>query len=593
MRLLKTLIGVYAVLILGSTCVSAAPISWHTQWNDGVFAEAAKRNRFVILDLHAVWCHWCHVMDEETYGDVKVQALIAKRYVAVSVDADSDPDLSSRYGDWGWPATIILAADGTEIVKRRGFIPPAQMASLLQAIIDDPSPGPSVGPAMVIAAHGGSRLSSGERTALTKTYQQIYDDRHGGWGDVHKFIEAAAMELTYANIDAGETAALPRARQTLDANLRLIDPVWGGVYQYSDQADWNSPHFEKLMSFQADDLRLYSEAYSRWKDPRYLAAAKSLYRYMTAFLGAPDGGFYVSQDADVSVQVNGHDFYQKDDAARRALGMPGIDTHEYARETGWAVRALCKYYDVTGDESALIRAEQAARWAIANRSLPNGAFRHGGRDRGGPFLDDALAMAQGLIALYRSSGDREWLAHASAVLGFVDAGLRDPRTGYIAAAGSGTARGVFREAVRQPEQNAALVRIASLMHHYTGEPRYQRMAAHGMKYLAAYAEAAPAQLRAEILLADRELTAAPIHITVVGGKRDAAARELHSAALRYPSDYLQIDWWDRDEGRLPNPQIQYPPLDRAAAFACSATACSMPVYDAAGIEIAVRAALTP
>ena len=77
-------------------------------------------------------------------------------------------------------------------------------------------------------------------------------------------------------IDGGDAMALQRARQTLDANLQLIDPVWGGVYQYSDEVDWQSPHFEKLMSFQADDLRLYSEAYERWHDPRYLAAAKSL-----------------------------------------------------------------------------------------------------------------------------------------------------------------------------------------------------------------------------------------------------------------------------------------------------------------------------
>ena len=285
---------------------NAAPISWQSRWSDAVFVQAAKDQRFVLLDLHAVWCHWCHVMDEKTYGNPKVQALIAKRYVAVSVDADSDPDLNSRYGDWGWPATIVLAADGTEIVKRRGYIPPEQMAALLQAIIDDPRPGPSVAPPVVVAEGGGSRLTSRERAAALQTYDEIYDDRHGGWGDVHKFIDAAVLELTYSKIDAGDMVALHRARQTLDANLRLIDPVRGGVYQNSDAVDWQSPHYEKLMEFQADDLRLYSEAYTRWKDPRYLAAAQSLYRYMTSFLAAPDGGFYVSQDADVSAQITGH-----------------------------------------------------------------------------------------------------------------------------------------------------------------------------------------------------------------------------------------------------------------------------------------------
>jgi uncharacterized protein YyaL (SSP411 family) len=589
---MKSLVGLCAALILGAPGWAAPPISWQDHWGEALFAQAAKEHRFVILDLHAVWCHWCHVMDEKTYGDPQVQTLISKHYVAVSVDADSDPDLNSRYGDWGWPATIVLAADGSEIVKRRGFIPPDQMAALLQAIVDDPSPGPSVRPAVAIAPGAGSRLASQERAALVRTYDDIYDPENGGWGDIHKFVDAAAMELTYSRIDAGDAVALRRARQTLDANLRLIDPVWGGVYQYSDEVNWMSPHYEKLMAFQADDLRLYSEAYSRWNDPRYLAAAKSLYDYISHFLAAPDGGFYVSQDADVSAQISGHEFYPQDDAGRRALGMPRIDTHEYARETGWAIRALCKYYDVTGEAGALNQAQRAARWAIANRSSSSGAYRHDAVDRGGPFLDDALAMSQAFVALYRSTGDREWLNRATAVLAAMNGQLRDPRGGYRTAPSSGKL-GVFREAVRQPEQNAAMVRLASLVHHYTGDNRYRRMAAHAMKYLVGHAKAAPAQFRADILLADRELGAAPIHITIVGAKSDPGARDLHSAALRYPSDYLQVDWWDRAEGPLPNPEIQYPTLDRAAAFACTANACSMPVFSSADIEPAVRAALAP
>lgn len=585
-------IGVLSALMFAARG-NAAPIPWQTHLSNAVFAQAAKDQRFVILDLHAVWCHWCHVMDEKTYGDPRIQALIAKRYVAVSVDADSDPDLNARYGDWGWPATIVLAADGTEIVKRRGYIPPEQMAALLQAIIDDPSPGPSVAPPVVIAQGGGSRLSAHERTALTRTYEEFYDDAHGGWGEVHKFIDAAALELTYSKIDAGDTVALHRARQTLDANLRLMDPVWGGVYQYSDDVLWQSPHYEKLMAFQADDLRLYSEAYARWRDPRYLAAAQSLHGYMTKYLAAPDGGFYASQDADVSAQISGHEFYPRDDAGRRGLGMPRIDVHEYARETGWAIRALCKFYDVSGDDNARSQAVGAARWSLAHRSTPSGAFRHDAVDQGGPFLDDSLAMGQAFVALYRSTGDREWLAHAQDALASANRQFRDPKGGYLAAPPGKLERGVFRDPIRQPEQNAAFVRLASLVHHYTGDVRYEKMATHAMRYLVGFSQAAPQQLRAEILVADRELSAAPIHITIVGGKSDPAARELHAAALHYPSDYLQIDWWDRDEGPLPNPEIHYPPVDHAAAFACTATACSMPVFNPAAIEPAVRAALAP
>src|SRR5271168_4774643 len=127
----------------GAGARADAPIAWQP-WSDAAFARAKAEHKFVIMDLEAVWCHWCHVMDETTYRDPKVMSLLAARYVAVKVDQDSRPDLANRYENYGWPATIVYAADGSEIVRRRGYLTPAQMASMLQAIIDDPSPGPSV-----------------------------------------------------------------------------------------------------------------------------------------------------------------------------------------------------------------------------------------------------------------------------------------------------------------------------------------------------------------------------------------------------------------------------------------------------------------
>ncbi len=118
-------------------------ITWQP-WSDEAFAQAKAEHKFVILDLQAIWCHWCHVMDATTYQDPKVVQLLGSHYVALKVDQDSRPDLANRYEDYGWPATIVFAADGSEIVRRRGYISPPQMAAMLQAIIDDPSPGPSV-----------------------------------------------------------------------------------------------------------------------------------------------------------------------------------------------------------------------------------------------------------------------------------------------------------------------------------------------------------------------------------------------------------------------------------------------------------------
>jgi uncharacterized protein YyaL (SSP411 family) len=112
-----------------------------------------------------------------------------------------------------------------------------------------------------------------------------------------------------------------------------------------------------------------------------------------------------------------------------------------------------------------------------------------------------------------------------------------------------------------------------------------------MKYLSAFATSAPDQFRPDILLADLELLVAPIHITIVGHKDDPKAGSLHAAALRYPTDYLQVDWWDRREGNLPDPSITYPELKQPAAFACTANACSTPVYEASEIQDRVRSVL--
>ena len=584
-------IGAFALALLLCGAAAAPGPSWHHQWGNSLFAEAAQSHRLVLLDLKAVWCHWCHVMEETTYQDQRVKGLLARHFVIVSVDADSDPELAARYGNWGWPATIVLAADGSEIVKRRGYIPAAQFASLLQAIVDDPTAGPSVDTPVALQRHPPTKLGTAQKHALEKAFDGLYDDRNGGWGTVHKYLDAPSIELSFLRVDDADGVAAGRVRQTLDANLNLLDPIWGGVYQYSDAVDWHSPHFEKLLSFQADDLRLYSEAYARWGDPRYLAAAHSLYAYLTTYLQAPDGGFYVSQDADVSSTVSGHEFYAKDAAGRRAIGMPRIDWHEYTRETGWAIRALCRYYDVTGDRNALAAAERAAGWVHAHRARSEGGYRHDSVDRRGPFLDDSLAMAQAYLSLYQSTARRQWLTEATGSLDFVERTLRHAEAGYSAAPAAAAAPGVFGKAFRTPGENAALVEIASLGYDYTGQPRYRSMARHGMRYLSAYAKTESQLFHPEILLADREAGGLPIHITVVGAKSDPAAQALHAAALRYPSDFLQIDWWDRAEGALPNPDVQYPQLERAAAFACTSSACSMPIYEPSDISIAVKRTL--
>src|SRR3954471_20357981 len=302
-----------AFAALAASPASANELKW-SDWNDELFSRATAEKRFVILDLEAVWCHWCHVMKKTTYPDPEVQSLLAEKYIPVRVDQDANPDLSSRYGDWGWPATIVFGPDGSEIAKIRGYIEPERMQALLKAIVDDPSPGPSVAEAFEVKPAASAFLTKAQRETLSKNYDASYEDKLGGWGETQKYIDADSMDLAITRAEAGDATAAKRARQTLDAATPLIDPVWGGVYQYSEGGSWTKVHFEKIISFQGQYLRQYSQAYALWKDPKYLAAARDIERYLAQFMTSPEGAFYVSQDADLNHDIDGHKYYALDDA---------------------------------------------------------------------------------------------------------------------------------------------------------------------------------------------------------------------------------------------------------------------------------------
>jgi uncharacterized protein YyaL (SSP411 family) len=574
-----------------ATAAAAPAISWHG-WSDDVFAQARAQRRFVLLDLEAVWCHWCHVMDQTTYQDPKVSELIAHQYIAVRVDQDADPALAARYQDYGWPATIVLAADGSEIVKRRGYLAPAAMASLLAAIIKDPSPGPSVVAEERVEPARSALLSAQAHQALSAAYFASYDAQYAGWGSEQKFIDADSLEyaLTHAQSAPREAAM---ARDTLAAAEALIDPLWGGVFQYSEERDWHAQHFEKIMSFQTQYMRVYADGYRMLGDATFLKAAQSIDRYVENFLTSPEGAVYVSQDADVDAKLTGHVFYAMSDAERRRHPNPRIDTHVYARENGWEVSALCALYDATGDERYVARARRAADWVSAHRALGAGGFSHDGGVAAPAALGDTLAMGQGYLALYVATGERAYLAHARQALDFIDAHFAVASAGYATVAVAAGAHGVFRESVRDVDENIGVARFANALYRYDGDARARAHARHAMRYLAAAQIAAAGRLRGGILLAGDELANDPTHVTIVGHKDDAGAQSLHAAALRYPVIYRRIDWWDKREGAMPNPDVRYPELARAAAFICSGSACSQPVFSALELQQALQAAASP
>jgi len=167
----------------------AGSIPWQ-EFSDEAFARAKREGRLVLLDLGAVWCHWCHVMEQTTYRDPTVVALVSGHFVAVRVDQDARPDLSNRYEDYGWPATVIFDATGKELVKFSGYVPPPRMISLLQAVIDDPTPGPSaraLAPSRLAQASApvGLSLSPKLLGELERLLVERYDEEHAGTKGQH------------------------------------------------------------------------------------------------------------------------------------------------------------------------------------------------------------------------------------------------------------------------------------------------------------------------------------------------------------------------------------------------------------------------
>ena len=484
---------------------TAPPLQWHP-WSADVFARAKSEDRFVLLDLEAVWCHWCHVMDATTYQDPATVALLHSKYILIKVDQDSRPDLASRYEDYGWPATIVYDPDGHEIVKRQGYIAPREMIAMLRAIVADPSPGPSVLPEQPVQFASSPVLPLEMREQLAANYRLRYDSKFGSWGFQQKFLDWDGVEYAMLLARGGDEQAKQMALQTLTAQLNLLDPAWGGVYQYSTDGDWKHPHFEKIMQFQAENMRIYAMAWGQFHQPEYLRAALAIRHYLQNFLTAPDGAFYTSQNADLIDGRHSAAYFKLDDAGRRRQGVPRIDRHIYARENGWAITALAALSQNGGDPACLADAERAARWTLDHRSLDGGGFRHDEQDPAGPYLGDTLAMTRAFLALYSATQDRAWLSRAGRGLEFIAANFRNTAgAGYVTAR---PATGAAYQPRPERDENVALARAALAAWRASGDSKFRGIAEEAMRYVVT-PQVARAYTAAPTLLADAEWTAAP------------------------------------------------------------------------------------
>jgi uncharacterized protein YyaL (SSP411 family) len=576
------IISLLLISLFFSVAASAAPpqgITWNN-WSDDNFLHAQQQKRFVILDLEAVWCHWCHVMDVQTYQNPTVIQIIQQHFIAVRVDQDSRPDISNRYQDYGWPATIIFNSQGKELKKLAGFIEPEQMQAILTSVINPSATQPSPDKKNIDNTHTDPLFSKNQFDNYVKAQQSYYDAKNKGWGGKdggQKYLDADVVEFAMLQARFGDKNASRMAKETLNAQLDLLDPVWGGMYQYSTFGDWKHPHYEKIMAVQADNIRIYAQAYLLWRDNTYLFTAEKIADFLKKFLMSPDGAFYTSMDADVIEGQHSEEYFKLNDADRRKQSLPKIDKHIYTRENGWVINALGYLYMASGNSEYLAEAERAASWIIKNRSLPDGGFSHDAHDVAGPYLGDTLAMARAFLTLYQITADDKYLDLCMKATDFIEQHFQNSVSegGFVTAVSAGNI--VMNQTIVDRGENVALVRLANLLYQYTSNKIYLHMAKTAMRYLV-NPQIANEGYPAPILIANMEVSQDPLHITIVGAKDNATARALYQAALLFPFNYKRIEWWDQDAGRLPNPDVMFPALPKPAAFLCVNHRCSLPAY---------------
>ena len=327
------------------------PVEWQ-QWGQEAFVKAAAEDKPILLDIGAVWCHWCHVMDRESYENAETAGIINQHFVAVKVDRDERPDVDTRYqaavaaisGQGGWPLTAFLTPDGKPFFGGTYFPPEDRhgrpsfkrvlltMAESFEKRREEVNE--SAGSVIAAIEHNESFMGRSGNPGpelvakLVEGTLKQFDARAGGFGSQPKFPHSGAIDLLLdaasrvsigaGTADVGETAKRA-ALVTLDKMSKggIYDHLAGGFHRYSVDENWVVPHFEKMAYDNSELLKNYVHGFQTFVEPENARVAREIVRWMDEWLSDRVlGGFYASQDADFSLDDDGDYFtWTRDEAA--------------------------------------------------------------------------------------------------------------------------------------------------------------------------------------------------------------------------------------------------------------------------------------
>ena len=324
------------------------PVDWH-EWGEEAFAHARAEGKPILLDIGAVWCHWCHVIDRESYENPEIAALINQFYVPVKVDRDERPDVDSRYqsaisaisGQGGWPLTAFLTPDGKpffggtyfppeDAMGRPGFkrilLGIAEAFKTRRAEVDSSAKALEEAVAKAEVFHTArGEFDPGVVDSVVESALYLFDEAHGGFGSAPKFPHASAVDLL---LERYQSSRDPRLLHVVERSLTgmaeggVYDQLAGGFHRYSVDERWCVPHFEKMTYDNSELLKNFLHGFQVTRQPLFRETAEGTIEWVGDVLSDRErGGFYGSQDADQTLDDDG-DYFTWTLAEVRAVLTP-------------------------------------------------------------------------------------------------------------------------------------------------------------------------------------------------------------------------------------------------------------------------------
>src|SRR5580692_7015855 len=472
----------------------AHEIAW-MPWEAQTFARAEAQDRPILLSISAVWCHWCHVMDETTYSDPGVIETINRRFVPVRVDNDKRPDINARYNMGGWPTTAFLTPDGRTLTGAT-YLPPAQMQRALEQIArfyDEQKNEIAELPAMS-RSHGAPRepVAPGEIgdvpiARLLENLESNFDEEFGGFGDEPKFPQPEVLEFLLSEWRASANQRYyAMVSKTMGGMSRggMYDHIEGGFFRYSTTRDWSVPHFEKMAEDHAGLLRILAMLVFYRPDDAFRATLRTATDYVRTVLYDPQRRIFAgSQDADEA-------YFELPLEERRKRETPFVDRTSYINWTCGLAGALC-WVAQTLDDAALLDEAQATLDTVYERLDSDGVLFHvlGQDDRVSVagLLTDHAAYLRALLDAYELGGEARFLERAIAVAATLRNRFQSPDGGFYDRLEESNALGRLALRDRPITDNGIVAEALLRLHALTGDSTYRETA---QRTLAVYAQRA-------------------------------------------------------------------------------------------------------